>query len=138
MKERVAVLLVSDQEAIYRQLKSVLEKQGVQVRVAHYCAQVQNLLKQFALPAVIFSDTTLPDGSWADVLDLASLAQRPVPLIVVSRIVNINLYIGALERGATDFVVPPFYCQDIAHVLGCAVQNGPGISDLPAWTLTAA
>ena len=55
-------------------------------------------------------------------MKLAAAGGRQVPVIVVSRVVEINLYIDALEKGASDFIVPPFYHQDISHVLKCAVQ----------------
>lgn len=117
------VLLVSAGGGNYAALRKVLNDAGVPVRFAGSCAEAQKLLRDLKIPAVLFSDTDLPDGTWMDVLTLASKSQRRLPVIVVSRVVDINLYITALESGASDFIVPPFYCQDISHVLQCATQG---------------
>ncbi len=81
------------------------------------------MLKGSSVPHLIFTDTALPDGTWADVLSLAADTIEPANVIVVSRIVDIKLYIEAIECGAFDFIVPPFAAADLVHVLRCAVWN---------------
>jgi FixJ family two-component response regulator len=76
------------------------------------------------LPAAVFSDAVLADGTWADVLFSAAQARKPLPVIVVSRITDIRLYIRALENGAADFIVPPFGVPEITDVLRCVTGNG--------------
>jgi len=137
MHQALIALLVSEPAGTCLQLKRILEEEEVHVRLAHSCAEVRKVLEEFALPSVIFSDAALSDGSWPEVLNLANHAPRPVPVIVVSRTVNIDLYINALEKGAADFIVPPFYRQDIDHVLCCAARKGPGSFDCPDRTFLA-
>lgn len=119
-------LLVPGPAATCLALRLPLGEQGVEMRVVDSIARLRSLLAGPGLPAVIFADTALPDGGWAEVVDLAKGAVHPVPVIVVSRTVQIDLYINALEKGAADFIVPPFYRQDIAHVLDCAARKGRG------------
>jgi len=127
MKPGSSVLLVSAGGGTHTALRSVLDDAGVPVRFARSCAEAQKIIKDLRIPAVLFSDTDLPDGTWMDVLALATQGQRRLPVVVVSRVVDINLYITALESGASDFIVPPFFRQDIAHVLQCAAQDPEGL-----------
>jgi len=132
MKPGSSVLLVSGGGGTHLALRKVLDEAGMHVCLAGSCAEVQTALKAFKAPAVVFSDAALPDGTWLDVLSLARQTRRRVPVIVVSRVVDINLYISVLENGASDFIVPPFYQQDISHVLRCAVQMGSVAQTLEA------
>lgn len=123
------VLLVSAGGGTHAALQNVLKDAGVEVHFAESCAEVQKILKGLKIPEVLFADTDLPDGTWMDILALAKRAHQCVPVVVVSRVVDVNLYITALESGASDFIVPPFYRQDIAHVLQCAAEIGRGADD---------
>jgi DNA-binding NtrC family response regulator len=127
MQQANSVVMVSGAPGTNLALRKVLHEAGVRVHEVRSCAGARLALRALKAPAVLFSDTSLPDGTWADVLALATEGERQVPVIVVSRVVDINLYINALEKGASDFVVPPFYSKDISHVLSCATQKNVAV-----------
>lgn len=132
MQEDSSVLMVSGGEATEMALRKVLNEAGIHVHMVRNCAEARFVLKEITVPAVLFSDAVLPDGTWADILALATEGELQIPVVVVSRDVDINLYISALEKGASDFIVPPFYQKDIAHVLKCAIRKGVAIQALAA------
>jgi FixJ family two-component response regulator len=72
---------------------------------------------------LVFTDTQLPDGTWADILAVAEKAAQPVNVIVVARIVNTRFYVEAIETGAFDFLAPPFNATDLAYVVRTAMDN---------------
>jgi DNA-binding NtrC family response regulator len=119
--EKVTALLVSDGREPFEKLEPALDNQGVKTCRAESSADVLPLLEKPDSPQMIFTDTTLSDGTWAEVLD--SAAQHWVPVIVVSRLVDIDLYVQSLERGAFDFIVPPFLSADLAHIVRSATWN---------------
>ena len=119
-----SVLMVCGEQKIQLALGNILSEAGIHVRLVQSCAEARRALKVSSVPAALFTDMSLPDGTWADILDLAVAGERQVPVIVVSRVVDINLYINALEQGATDFIVPPFFYQDVLHVLKCSTSAG--------------
>lgn len=123
MMQGRSVLLVSAGGGTHTALRNVLDNTGASIRFARSCAEARKMLEDLKNPAVLFADTDLPDGTWMDVLALAKRARQCLPVVVVSRVVDINLYITALESGASDFIVPPFYHQDISHVLQCAANT---------------
>jgi FixJ family two-component response regulator len=83
------------------------------------------------MPDLIFTDTALADGIWAEVEALAKRMLPRVPVIVVSGQVNVPLYLDALERGASDFIVPPFRDADLDHVVRGALLNKARIRPAP-------
>ena len=126
MDNEMLALLVCGQDDPYLSLKQVLEKQGIRTVRARTYSEAPSLLEQFGDPQVIFTDTVLPDGTWADALSLSAVVQAWVPVIVISRLVDLGLYIEVLERGASDFIVPPFVDSDLNHVMRNAMWNAKG------------
>jgi FixJ family two-component response regulator len=57
------------------------------------------------------------------VLNLASLHGRAIPVIVVSRVVDIDLYLTTLESGASDFFVAPFSVGALAYLVDTAIAK---------------
>ena len=53
----------------------------------------------------------------------ALAALKPVKVIVVSRLVDIRLYVETMAGGTFDFIVPPMTSDELAHVLACALEN---------------
>jgi DNA-binding NtrC family response regulator len=123
MVEMVSALLVNDREETFGTLKPILESQCIVTREAKTCGEALLLLWGKQPPHLVFSDVQLADGNWRDVISLADKCPLPINIIVVSRQLDVNLYIGAMERGAFDFITPPFEAPDVAHVVRCAAQN---------------
>ena len=117
-------LLVYDAEEPVRAAERILLDHGMAARRVRSCSAAHALLQESILPAVVLTDTCLPDGSWAGVLKAASAAWPSLPVIVVSRLVDIRLYLDALESGAYDFVVPPLTQSDWAHIITRAILKG--------------
>ena len=113
-------------------LRKALNEAGVQVRIVGSCAEARQVLAGAHAPIAVFSDAILPDGSWMDVLAVAEQGGQEVPVIVVSRVLDINLYMDALEKGAADLIVPPFHHQNISDVLKCAARIGAAVQSSAA------
>ena len=123
MKEKVTALLVHSDEESFATLKGVLERQSVKTTRAQTCAGALEILELDPAPHLVFTDAVLPDGTWEQVLALAGNAPEFVNVIVVSALPDIRLYIETVERGAWDFIAPPFAEIEVAHVVRCAVEN---------------
>jgi DNA-binding NtrC family response regulator len=122
MRARVQALLVQDEEGPWAELTALLQKHGLQTTQARNCAEAQVALRIHP-PSLVFTDAVLQDGTWADIQALAKGAGRAMPVIVVSRFVDIPLYLDVLEKGAADFIVPPFRGADIAYVVKGALLS---------------
>jgi DNA-binding NtrC family response regulator len=124
MKQRIEALLVYTDEEPVQSLSQALEKLEVVTQRAHTCQQARNLLAATARPPdVVFTDTTLPDGSWRELLAIGREMQVPSKIVVVARTLDPRLYVDAMEHGAFDFMLAPFANEDLAHVIRCATDK---------------
>lgn len=74
-------------------------------------------------PELIFTATELIDGTWSKNVELAENTPVQTNAIVVGRNIDIGLYLSALNRGAFDFIIPPFEWNTLNHVLRVAGGN---------------
>jgi DNA-binding NtrC family response regulator len=123
MTERIKALLVHHNSETLVTLKGALERQGMHVIHAQSRAQAKRMLGGLDPVPLVFTETQLPDGTWADILAVAEKAAKPVNVIVVARVVDTRFYVEAIETGAFDFLAPPFNATDLAYVVRSAFDN---------------
>jgi DNA-binding NtrC family response regulator len=123
MGEKIKAVMIYDQREPSEALDRVLKRLGLEVRRLRTCHEASGIFKQPDVAELVFTDTNLPDGTWEDVVRRAQQCKAFLPVIVVSRVVDIDLYLKALERGAFDFVAPPFLSYDLANVTGSAMYQ---------------
>ena len=123
MKKPISALLVYDQSNSLDGLKLALEGQFIRTSQARTCREAWHALSAANPPHLVFTGTTLPDGTWAEVLFLAARAPAFVNVIVVAGLPDVKFYVQVIERGAFDFIAPPFVAGELAHVVRCAADN---------------
>ncbi|MGD0224524.1 MAG: response regulator [Terriglobia bacterium] len=123
MTERIKALVVHNNSETLATLKGALERQGMHIIHAQSRAQAKRVLGGRDPVPLVFTETHLPDGTWADILAVAEKAALPVNVIVVARIVDTRFYVEAIETGAFDFLAPPFNATDLAYVVRSALDN---------------
>jgi DNA-binding NtrC family response regulator len=123
MRERITALLVHDQPEPLGSVRLTLESQFIETQSVRTCHELNQILSGRQPPHLALVDSQLLDGSWEDVVRLAARAPVPINVIVVSEVVDINLYLETLQRGAFDFIVYPMSLLDFAHVVRSAVDN---------------
>ena len=123
MTERITALIVHQNSDTLATLKGALERQGMSFIHAQSRAQAKRMLGGLNPAPLVFTDTQLPDGTWADILALAQKAKLPVNVIVVARVVDTRFYVEVIETGAFDFLAPPFNATDLAYVVRSAMDN---------------
>ena len=123
MREEISAVLLHQPAESQRVLKQALEGRSIKVNWLQNYREALPLLSEADPPHLVFTEALLPDGNWADVVKLALEALKPVKVIVVSRLVDIKLYVDTIFGGAFDFIVPPMTSDELAHVLACAVES---------------
>jgi DNA-binding NtrC family response regulator len=117
MNKEILALLVFAEPESSKGLKEELQLQSVRTCQVHTCTEAKVFINQEAKPDIIFSDTAVPDGTWADVLRMARKEHPKAEVVVVSRFPDTKLYIDVMERGGFDFMAPPFSRTEVAHVV---------------------
>jgi DNA-binding NtrC family response regulator len=135
MREEISAVLLHRPTESQRLLKQALEGRSIKVNWLQNYREALPVLREADPPHLVFTEALLPDGTWADVVKLALEALKPVKVIVVSRLVDIRLYVDTMVGGAFDFIVPPMASDELAHVLACAVES---VSNLRRTQATAA
>jgi DNA-binding NtrC family response regulator len=123
MTEKTTALLVHQNSETLAKLKGALELQGMHILQAGSRAVAKRMLGGLNPAPLVFTDTNLPDGTWADILTVAQNAKLPVNVIVVARLVDTRFYVEVIETGAFDFIAPPFNATDLAYVVRSALDN---------------
>jgi DNA-binding NtrC family response regulator len=103
-------------------LKPALKELSIDTYSVPSLEEAKRLIPQ-TQPQLVFTDTALADGTWTDVIDLAENASSPVNVIVVGTIKDVKFYLTALERGAFDFVLPPFERDSLDFIVQSASQD---------------
>jgi DNA-binding NtrC family response regulator len=123
MELKGKALLVCQNEGVFGELRQVLETLGLEAVRVRGCKELQPRLQDLGVLAV-FTEANLTDGRYSDVCRIASQPPTPLPVIVVSPFVDVDLYLDSMESGASDFIVPPFFTTDVAYVLMTALTDG--------------
>jgi DNA-binding NtrC family response regulator len=123
MKESTKALLVRARHDPLDAIRLGLQEQSIDIFIAENCAEAAQTLCSASPPHLVFTETQLADGNWADVLDLAAKACAAVNVIVVAPFVDISFYVQTIERGAFDFMVPPISHPELLHVVRIAAEN---------------
>lgn len=123
MKTVRSVLLVHNEPDAFRGLEEMLHEQEIRTAQAHRCAEARSLLKEAGPVDLVLTDVALADGTWRDVIQLARKSAKNTPVIVMSRVVSMKLYLDTQDAGAADFIVPPIAPRDLAYTLSVAMDR---------------
>jgi DNA-binding NtrC family response regulator len=123
MKGKVTALLIFRQTEPYHDVEAALEKLAIPTGRAQTLAEACHVLSRVNPPLLVFTESELPDGNWADVVSISGKASSPVSVIVVGQEIDTKLYASVIEVGGFDFIAPPFDALDLAHVVRCAADN---------------
>ena len=137
MKEGIRALLVQARHDPLDALRLALIEQSIDIVTAKNCAEAALVLWSNCPPHLVFTETQLADGNWADILTLAAKAPAPVNVIVVAPFADVTFYVQAIERGAFDFIVPPLSDPELLHVVRIAAENALSRRRKPATVLPA-
>lgn len=103
---RLSALIVDDEAAIRRFLRSTLIAEGFDVAEAGDLATANRATMDAAFDLAVL-DLGLPDGNGADLIGPLQAAGRPA-IIVLSALDDEPRKVAALDAGADDFVSKPF------------------------------
>ncbi|NWG53328.1 MAG: sigma-54-dependent Fis family transcriptional regulator [Hydrogenophilaceae bacterium] len=118
-------ILVIDDEADIRELISgILQDDGHQVRTARDGDEAIEAVRQ-RRPALVILDVWL-QGSRLDGLEVLSVLKEidpDLPIIVISGVGTIETAVGAIRKGAYDFIEKPFTADRLLVVIERALEN---------------
>ena len=116
------VLLVEDRESLRAMLRATLEAEGYAVEEAHDGKAALAALQQGRYLAVV-TDLKMPGADGHQVLDAALAADANLPVIVMTAYGTVEDAVGAMKRGAFDFLAKPVDPDHLVLLLARAVER---------------
>ena len=110
------VLLIDDERAIRRALREILEFEGCVVEEAENGTQALDKLKTQSYD-LIFSDIKMPQMDGLELLDQILALGIETPVIMISGHGTVETAVGAIKKGAFDFIEKPLDLNRILVLL---------------------
>jgi two-component system KDP operon response regulator KdpE len=117
----VTILVVDDEPAIRRLLRTSLTAQGYLIVEAETASAALAEIKNYP-PDVVILDLGLPDRDGLDVIAMVRQASA-VPIIVLSSRGDERAKVEALELGADDYVTKPFGMAELVARIRAALRH---------------
>ena len=115
------VLVVDDEPAIRRFLKTTLEAQGYAIVLADSAAEAMRMMRHYR-PDLVLLDLGLPDRDGMELIDeIQGLGEAPI-LVLTSRDDEASKVL-ALDRGADDYVTKPFGIPELLARMRAALRH---------------
>jgi two-component system, NtrC family, C4-dicarboxylate transport response regulator DctD len=116
------VLLIDDDEAMRRSTEQALELAGFTVQ-SFPAAEPALALVGPGFNGAVISDIRMPGMDGMTLLERLTLADRDLPVILITGHAEVSLAVEAMRRGAYDFIEKPFSTQGLAAVLRRALDH---------------
>ncbi len=123
------VLIIEDEPLLADNIREKLETVGHDAHVVHTCrdALAQNAKLS---PEVIILDVRLPDGDGLELLPKLKTESAPSHVIVTTAHGNERIAVEAMKAGAFDYLTKPIRLDELALIVGRAVNARRMIDNL--------
>ncbi len=122
MTGQASVLIVDDEPAIRRLLRTSLTAQGYRISEAETGATAMTRITAEA-PDIILLDLGLPDMDGLDVIRALRKDAAHIPIVVLSSRDDERGKVAALDLGADDYVTKPFGMNELVARLRTALRH---------------
>jgi two-component system KDP operon response regulator KdpE len=123
MHTRPHILVVDDEPQITRVLRTSLNAQGYEIRVANDGETALEIAKDFA-PDLVITDLAMPNMNGIELCrNLRKISH--VPIVVLSVRGEERSKIEALDSGADDYITKPFSTGELLARVRAALRRSP-------------
>ena len=123
MIKDILALLIFGESTSPLDLRKALQRQSIKTRQVQSCTEAKQFIERGVRPDIIFSDTSVEDGTWADILSMVRKEPTSAEVVVVSRLPSTKLYMEVMENGGFDLIAPPFTQADLECIVESATVD---------------
>jgi diguanylate cyclase (GGDEF)-like protein/PAS domain S-box-containing protein len=120
--DRPHLLLVDDEPRLLASLHELLKDRGYQLATATCGSEALAQLSRMRFDLVLL-DLRLPDIGGHEIMDFINQKRIDADVIVMSGEVGIDAAIGALKRGAYDYLRKPYSREELLKTVANALQQ---------------
>jgi two-component system response regulator DctR len=120
MKSEPTVFIIDDDPAVLKSMSLLLESVGIASKTYQRC---QDFLDQYdpAMPGCLVADVRMPEMSGLELQSTLSGRHIDIPMILISGHGDILMAVGAMKKGAVDFLEKPFREQTLLDTINKAI-----------------
>ncbi|MEE3330581.1 MAG: sigma-54 dependent transcriptional regulator [Myxococcota bacterium] len=122
MSDSSHILVVDDERSMREFLEIFFRREGHLVTTAGGVEEARSCLEADDVDIVI-SDMQMPDGSGLDVLHSAQAENAETPVVMITAFATTDSAIAAMKDGAYDYITKPFKVDELALVVGNALEK---------------
>ena len=122
MVHKGSVLVIDDEEIMREILEALLTREGYEVRLASGGEEGLDLARSLPFDAVIV-DVMMPEMDGIATLDALKKLDDDLPVLMITAFASVENAIGAMKRGAFDYITKPFKNDEVLVVLQNAVER---------------
>ncbi|MFW6137532.1 MAG: HD domain-containing phosphohydrolase [Spirochaetota bacterium] len=116
------ILIVDDERSLRELIGAVLAGNGLGCDMAGSVSEAEELIAGSGYD-IVFLDLGLPDGSGFELLERMMESSPGVVVVVITGLHDLDTAVGAIRRGAFDYVTKPFSISLLQERLGSAVEE---------------
>jgi DNA-binding NtrC family response regulator len=116
------VLLVEDTPSLARIYAEYLRNEPVRLHSAETGAEALAFLRE-KRPVCVLLDIKLPDMDGIDILRIIRQERLSSSVVIITAHGSVNIAVGAMQAGATDFLVKPFSAERLIVTLRNALEQ---------------
>jgi len=114
--KRQCVLIVDDERPVREILSEGLSSIGYDTRTAGSAAEAFEIVDSDP-PDLVLSDIEMPGGSGIELLEKIKDHNEDLDVIMVTGVVDVQIAVQAIRRGAADYVNKPFNLDEVQIVV---------------------
>ena len=116
MKHEPMVFIIDDDPAVLKSMTLLLESVGIPAKTYQRC---QDFLDQYdpAMSGCLVVDVRMPEMSGLELQSTLSQRRIDIPMILISGHGDIPMAVGAMKKGAVDFLEKPFREQNLLDTI---------------------
>ena len=122
MRRNGSILVIDDEEIMREILDTLLTREGYEVRLAATAAEGLDLAKHTAFDCAVV-DVMMPGMDGIATLDELKKFDEELPVLMVTAFASVESAIGAMKRGAFDYITKPFKNDEVLVVVRNAVER---------------
>jgi DNA-binding NtrC family response regulator len=122
MPHNASILVVDDEEIMREILQTLLEREGYDVRLAASGPEALALARGSSFDAAVV-DVMMPEMDGLTALDELKKLDDELPVIMITAFASVETAIGAMKRGAFDYITKPFKNDEVLVVLRNATER---------------
>jgi DNA-binding NtrC family response regulator len=122
MDNLILAVLMQERPDAFEALKGALSDMEVEAYSVQGCNEAKSLIAQYH-PLLVFVDLPIWNKFHADIVRMAQTADQTFNIIVLGPAPDIEAYASAIERGAFNFVAPPFSREPLTRIVYSAAMD---------------